>query len=532
MSLIKTVATVGGWTLVYRISSFVRDIMQAHILGAGLFADAFSVAFKFANILRKLFAEGSFNASFLPIFAGALKERGHKEAEKIASQTLTWLVFGLSFFSIICLIFFRGIIGCYASGMDQASEKFAHTVTIGRICFPYVAASFLAALFGGILNTVNKFAMPAAAQLMLNISVVAALFIGALWFPSVAYTMAWGTFFGGVLQAGILWINVKHCKFNIGFDFSPMTADVKAFFKKMVSGAVGAGVWQLNVIFDFIIVSYLPTGAISYLYYTDHVNQLPIGILGIAFSTALLPPLTRAIHAKNNEVAEKQMNYGLLFAFIFTLPAAVILMSLSEPITGAIYGRGNFGPDQVAAAAPTLAAFAFGLPAYMATKVFTTTFFAHKDTKTPLTGSIISIVTNIVFIILLMPVMQHTGIALATSISSWFNCFYLICVLGRLGTVKIDRKTKIECLKQFAVAFVMLFFVLFSIKYAACYFSLGGFQRGIALLSVILSGVFVFFVIGKIFNMFAFLDAMKRIDVEPDAATAKVAPKADPKADK
>ncbi len=517
MNLIKTVATVGGWTLAYRISSFVRDIVQSSILGAGMFADVFSLGFKFANILRKLFAEGSFNASFLPIFSNALKDKGREEAEKIGSQVLTWLVFLVSFIMIICLIFFRQIMHGYAAGIDPTTEKFEHLVNIGRICSPYIAASFLAAMFGGILNTVNRFAMPAGAQLILNISVIIALFMGALWFPSTAYTMAWATFFGGVIQVAVLWINVKYCGFSIGFDLSPMKEEVKTFFKKLISGAIGAGVWQLNVIVDFMVLSFLPTGAVSYFYYTDHVNQFPIGILGIAFSTALLPPLTRAIHAKDNDAAEKQMNYGLLFALIFTLPAAVILMSLSEEVTGAIYGRGNFGPEQVAAAAPALAAFACGLPAYMATKVFTTAFFANKDTATPLNGGIISIVTNLLFIVLLMPCMKHTGIALATSLSSWCNVIYLLFSLKKLGTLRITGDTVKECIKQVVASVAMLATIVgLDMMYANPHYLNGGSDRNIAMLIVVCASIVVFYVVGKITGIFSFLDEMKALDKKED----------------
>lgn len=513
MNLIKTVATVGGWTLAYRISSFIRDIAQSCILGAGMFSDVFNLSFKFANILRKLFAEGAFNASFLPIFSGALKDKGKREAEKIASQVLTWLVFVISFLMIICLIYFRQIIHGYAAGIDPSSEKFEHLVYIGRVCSPYIAASFLAAMFGGILNTLNRFAMPAGAQLLLNFGVVMGLFLGALWFPSAAYTMAWGTFFGGVFQVALLWINVKFCGFSVGFDFSPIQEEVKIFFKKLVSGAIGSGVWHLNVVIDFILLSFLPTGAVSYFYYTDHVNQLPIGILGIAFSTALLPPLTRAIHSKDNITAEKQMNLGLLFALIFTLPAAVILMTLSEPVTGAIYGRGNFGPEQVTAAAPALAAFAFGLPAYMATKVFTTTFFANKDTRTPLNGGIISIVTNLIFIAFFMPSLKHTGIALATTFSSWCNVIYLLFSLKKLGTINITSNTVKECLKQSLMSIIM-FTTIFAINifYANVHYINSGTDRNVVLLSVIFIGVFVFYISGKAFGAFDFMREIKNLD--------------------
>lgn len=501
MSLVKTVATVGGWTLVYRLSSFVRDILQARFLGAGMFADVFSLAFKFANILRKIFAEGAFNASFLPIFSNTLKDKGEDEAKKLASQVFTWLVLLVSFLMILCLIFFREIMSVYASGFTPGSVESEHLIVIGRICSSYIGASFLVALFGGILNTFNRFAMPAAVQIVLNLSVIVALIIGPLWFPSVAYTMAWATFFAGFIQLAILWINVRCLGMKVWFDFSPVMAGVKAFFKKLVSGAVGAGVWQLNVIFDFAVLTLLPTGSASYFYYTDHINQFPIGILGIAFSTALLPPLTKAIHAKNRDGAQKQMNLGLLFAFIFTLPAAVILMLLSEPLTGAIYGHGKFTAEHVTAAAPALTAFAFGLPSYMMTKVFSTTFFAHKDTRTPFVGGIISIVSNLLFIFLLVPYFKHVGVALATSLSAWCNGLYLIFKLSSLGTVKIEKSVLMECLKQLIVSFIMFLSI----------YAMNVYAKELTIVPVIAVSIFVFFVAGKIFGIFKFLEDIKTL---------------------
>lgn len=501
MSLVKTVATVGGWTLVYRLSSFVRDILQARFLGAGMFADVFSLAFKFANILRKIFAEGAFNASFLPIFSNTLKDGGEDEARKLASQTFTWLVFLISLLMILCLVFFREIMSVYGSGFTPGSVESEHLVVIGRICSSYIGASFLVALFGGILNTFNRFAMPAAVQIVLNLSVIVALIIGPLWFPSVAYTMAWATFFAGFIQLAILWINVHCCGMKVWFDFSPIMNGVKVFFKKLVSGAIGAGVWQLNVVIDFSVLTLLPTGSATYFYLTDHVNQFPIGILGIAFSTALLPPLTRAIHAKNKEGAQKQMNLGLLFAFIFTLPAAVILMLLSEPITGAIYGHGKFTAEHVTAAAPALTAFAFGLPSYMMTKVFSTTFFAHKDTRTPFIGGIISIVSNLLFILLLVPYLKHVGVALATSLSAWCNGLYLIFKLDSLKTVKIERSVLWECVKQLIVSFIMFLSIC----------AMNIYMKEMSIVPVIGISILVFFVVGKIFGIFKFLEDVKTL---------------------
>jgi putative peptidoglycan lipid II flippase len=402
--------------------------------------------------------------------------------------------------------------GVLAGGIDPSSEQFEHLTAVGSVCFPYVAASFLAALFGGILNTVNKFAMTAASQLTLNICVIAALFIGPLYFPSTAYTMAWATFFAGFIQAFILWVNVRRAGFFVGFDFSAKKDEVKLFFKKLLFGAIGSGVLQLNILADFVLLSFLPTGAVSYFYYVDHVHQFPIGILGIAFSTALLPPLTRAIHEKNFKNAQKQMNFGLLFAFMFTLPAAVIMASLGEPIIGVIYGRGNFTPEHVRAAYPALTAFAFGLPVYMATKVFSTAFFAKKDTRTPCIGGLISIFVNILLIAVLMPYMKHTGIAWATALASWSNWVYLAVNLKKCCKVSVDKHTAKMCVKQIFISAVMLASIIMMNEYAAEHYSAGGVERNLALLTVSAASIFLFLAVGKLIRAFSFMKEIKTID--------------------
>ena len=353
--------------------------------------------------------------------------------------------------------------------------------------------------------------MPAAVQLILNFSVIAALFAGPFFFPSTAYTMAWATFLSGVVQVVILWINVKCCGFGVEFDFSARKKEVKIFFKKLLAGVIGSGVMQLNILIDFAVLSFLPTGAVSYFYYVDHVNQFPIGILGIAFSTALLPQLTRAINSQNNAMAQKQMNLGLLFAFTFTLPAAVILMTLSEPIIGAIYGHGNFTAEHVAAASPALVAFAFGLPAYMAAKVFSTAFFANKDTIIPLRGGIISIGINLLFIVLFMPYMKHTGIAWATTLASWGNWIYLVSRLKNRCKICVDEHALRECAKQLLASIAMLCAILILSYFLNMHRQENIVERNIILIVISGIGILAFWIVGKSMRIFDFMREIKAI---------------------
>lgn len=514
MNIMKAVATVGGWTLVYRISSIIRDSMQMAALGAGPFADAFAVAFKLANILRKMFAEGAFNASFLPIFSSCLKTHGKEEASKLASQILTLLTIIVSIVTLLCMYKIDWIIGAYAKGFTPGSEKMDHAIAFGRICLPFVAASFVAALLGGMLNTVNKFAMPAAAQLALNICVVGAISMGALNFPSVAYTMCWGTFLAGIIQSAILWINVHKLGFRVKFCGWKWTEDVAAFFKKLCSGALGAGVWQVNIIVDISFASMLPTGAITYIYATEHLNAFPLGILGLAFSTALLPPLTKAVKAGNMADAKAQLNLGLLFAMMLTMPAVVILCTMNFPLVNAFYGHGKFGIQQVMAAAPALAAFAAGLPAYMLTKVFSSAFFASKNTKIPFWGGIVSIVVNIVGIYIFLPIYKHNGIALATSLSAWANALFLLVCLKGLDSMKISWKTWGQFVLQCAASAVMLAAILFMNNYATVHNWYSGASAIPTLVGIMAAGIGVFMIVGKIFGIFSFMKEFNSVAKE------------------
>lgn len=536
MSIIKTITTVGGWTMLHRLTSLVRDALQASFLGASIFSDAFSVSFKLANILRKLFSEGSFNASFLPVFANSLKDHGKSRAEKIASQVMTFLAIALTLFLIASMFGFEKIIQGYAPGLKIGTEKYAHTVNIAMICFPYVVTSFFTALFSGVLNSINKFALPAAIHVLLNIFLICALAmepLGLIRFEKIAYAMAYATLFGGITQAIILYINVWKSGYVIKFTTSIQNTlpEVKEIFKKMLSGVMGAGVLQINIFIGYMMISYLPTGSTTYVYFSDHLHQVPVGILGAAFSTALLPPLTKAIKEKRIQSVNNQLNFGLLYALLFSLPAAALMGIGSDWLTAATYGSGKFGFEQICNAAPTLAAFCCGLPPYMAMKVVSTTFFANKDTRTPMIASVISIISNLFFCFIFLPTFQHTAIAIATSFSSAVAAIYLICNLSKLNNLKISKKTYLGIV-QLLLLTIVSFFALYALYMYDPYwwnntdlifgqFGLPGtfhakkkiilFINGIGISSVC---VFIFYGIGKVTGVFKFLQELKKEQID------------------
>ncbi|MDR2416951.1 MAG: murein biosynthesis integral membrane protein MurJ [Holosporales bacterium] len=445
MRLIRTIATVGSYTFLYRISSVIRDTIQAAVLGAGPVADAFVVAFKLANVLRKLFAEGSFNAAFLPRFSAILNKEGQAAAERIASQVLTWLVFALTVLLIFCFAFFPAIIRGYAPGFAPGSARFVCAVELGRICFPYIATSFVVALFSAALNTINRFAVPAGAQLILNILLVIAMVLGACGLPTIAHTMAVATLLSGVAQMVLLWGTVRYNGLKIAFTCDLKSKETKEIFRKIIPGAVGAGIWQLNLMIGVMVASSLPPGAVSCFYYADHVNQFPLSILGIGLSTALLPPLSRSIQKNDLKKANIQLNLGIVLALALTLPATALFLAIPAPITSVFYEHGEFGHAEVCATAPALAAFAVGLPAYMLAKVFSTAIFAQGNTRYPCFAGLLSVGACIASISLLSATMHQAGIALSISFAAWVNVLALYVFLRRYKSLSMFFDTWKAC---------------------------------------------------------------------------------------
>jgi putative peptidoglycan lipid II flippase len=501
--------TVGGYTLLYRITSVTRDSLQTAILGAGPITDAFAVAFKLANLLRKLFAEGAFNAAFLPRFSGVLNKEGIGAAEILASQMLSQLALILTIMTVICFAGFSWIIKGLAPGFAVGGLQYNYAVELGYICFPFAITSFIVALFGGILNALNKFAMPAAVQLTLNICLIIALIFGYFGAPNIGYMMAWATFLSGILQALILWRSVKKQGLNIKITTKKTSTETAAIMKRIVPGAVGAGVWQINVFIGCIsLASFLPAGSMSYVYYTDHINQIPLGIIGISLSTVLLPPLSKFLQDKNIKRANAQLNMGIIFGLSLIFPATVILTVLAEPVTAAFYGHGKFGPTQIRNAAPVLAAFALGLPSYILTKIFSTAFFAQKNVLTPVIAGGIALVANFVSAFCFLHTFEkiglgHVGIAAAISTSSWVNMLVLYAVMARQKQLRILSKSWIACVKLLLASGIMAVSTYGMNVYAVNLYSRGVFAQAFTTVAIIVIASLIFWRMGKILGCFA-----------------------------
>ncbi len=442
VALVRSFATVSSFTMLSRLLGFVRDVMIAAILGAGPLADAFFVAFKLPNFLRRLFAEGAFNAGFVPLFAGTLEADGKAAARAFAAQAQAILLAILVPLVIVAIAAMPWVIAVMAPGFEYGGERYQAAVELSRITFVYILFISLVALQGGVLNSLGRFAAPAAAPIALNICLIAAMLVSVLWHTEPAKALAWGVAAAGLMQ--FLWLRtaVGREAMTPGLRWPRWTPEIRRLFGLVLPGVLGAGVAQINLLADVFFASLLPAGAVSYLYYADRLNQLPLGVIGVAVGTALLPLLSRQIRAGEAEAALASQNRALELALLLTLPCAVGLAVLSLPIIQVLFERGAFGAADALATAHVLAAYAIGLPAYVLVKVLVPGFFARKDTRTPVKIAVVCLIANIVLILILLWPLAEVGIALATALAAWLNAGLLGLGLRREGFLRPDARLR------------------------------------------------------------------------------------------
>ncbi|MBI3451495.1 MAG: murein biosynthesis integral membrane protein MurJ [Rhodospirillales bacterium] len=442
MALLRPIATVGSYTLISRVLGFARDVLVAAYLGAGPVADAFFVAFKFPNFFRRLFAEGAFNAAFVPLFAGAVAANGRAAARRFAEDTLAVLLLVLFLLVVAAEAAMPWLMTALAPGFLAMPEKFRLAVEFTRITFPYLLFISLVALQGGVLNSVDRFAAVAATPVLLNLCLIGALIGLAPVMATPGHALAWGVAAAGVAQFVWLAAACGRAGLPLALPRPRLTPEVKKLLKLMLPAALGSGVVQVNLLIDVVIASLLPTGAVSYLYYADRIYELPLAVIGIAIGTALLPLLARQVRTGAHADALITQNRALEAALLLTLPAAAALVVIAGPIMSVLFERGAFGATAVSASAAALAAYALGLPAYVLIKVLTPGFYAREDTRTPVRIAVICVVVNTVAALILMRFLAHVGIALATAISAWLNAGLLARGLARRGYFAPDAQLK------------------------------------------------------------------------------------------
>jgi putative peptidoglycan lipid II flippase len=461
MTLGRAIATIGGWTVLSRLTGLVREVLVARYLGAGVVADSFFVAFRFPNLFRSLFAEGAFNPAFVPLFAGKLEEGGCEAARDFAERCLSVLTITLIAFVAIMEIAMPWAMDVLAPGFGDTEGKLALATTLSRICFPYLLFISMVSLQSGVLNALGHFAAAAGTPVLLNLVSVAVLILLAPYTPTPGHAMAWGVFASGVAQFAWLVVSVRRAGMPLRPRLPRLSPEVKQMLKRILPGAVGAGVYQINLAVNTMIASTIATGAVSYLNYAERINQLPLGVVGVAAGTALLPMLSRQIRAGEIAAATESQNRAMELVLLLTLPAAAALIVIAQPVVTLLFQRGHFGAQDAQAVAGTLAVLVGGLPAYVLVKVLTPAFFARHDTRTPVRIAIGTMIVNVVLNLVLVRLLPRLGIpaylgmAFATAAAAWLNVVLLVLIVERRGWFMIDKRNERRLPRMVAACIVM-----------------------------------------------------------------------------
>ncbi len=444
MSVIRSAAKVGGFTSISRILGFIRDQLIAFTLGTGDVADAFFVAQRFPNLFRTLFAEGAFNSAFVPIFAGKVEAEGLPAARQLASDVYAVMLVWMVLFCALCMAFMPWLIYLFAWGFQGSPQKMALVVGLTQLCFPYLLFMTLTALQGGVLNSLHRFTAAAAAPILLNLVLILsnglAWLIGSGNSALTGYIFAGGVTLSGVAQFALLAVSCKRAGVPLMPKRPRLTPEVRQVIGRSLPGIVSGGVMQINLLIATSLASAIPH-ANSYLYYADRLYQLPLGVIGVAIGVVLLPTLSRRLRAGDESGAKDAKNRALEFSLFLTLPAAAALIVIAVPILRTVFEHGAFKATDTFAVAPTVTAFAIGLPAYSLTKVFQPGFYARGDTKTPMKFALYSVFVNIIGSIGLSYFIGHVGIALATSLAAWTNAAQLYFRLRKLRHFEFDKSS-------------------------------------------------------------------------------------------
>ena len=455
----KAAGVVGAATLISRIFGFLRDVAIAGVFGAGLSSDAFFVAFRIPNLLRRLLAEGSLTIAFIPVFTEYLTARGREEAFSMARSAIRLVSVLLVITALLGVALSPLIVRIIAPGFADAPAKLGLTITLTRVMFPYIFFIGLAALFMGILNVLGHFAAPALAPVLLNIAIIASLFCLSPFMAEPVMGLAVGVMVGGILQLALQVPFLVKQGFYFWGQAKLYHPGLARVGRLMGPTVFGAAVYQINILVGTLLASLLPEGSVSYLYYADRLVQFPLGIFAIATATAVLPSLSRQAAAEDYGALQDTFAYALNLVFFITVPAMVGLIVLREPIVAVLFKRGAFDAQTTRLTAYALLYYAVGLWAFSAVRIVVSTFYALQDTKTPVQTAALSVGANIVLGILLMGPLGHGGLALATSLASMLNLVLLVRALrpqlGRLGWRPVAGSVLKTCLCSGAMGAVV-----------------------------------------------------------------------------
>ena len=497
--MLGRIFTVGGYTLLSRLTGFARDIMLAAILGAGPVADAFYVAFRLPNHFRAIFAEGAFNAAWVPAYAHVHGEKGEAAAKLFADRIFTLLFLSQVVLLVLAWLFMPQVMSILAPGFTSDPAQRGLAIELTRITFPYLLLITLVTLYGGMLNVMQRFASAAAASIFLNLAMMATLALAAL-FPSAGHAAAWGVLISGFLQYFLLAGDLATHGGLPRFAPLRLDEDIRAFFGALGPATVGSMGTQVAMFADTIIATFLPAGALSALYYADRLNQLPIGVIGIAIGTVLLPEMSRRLTAGDHAGAMAQQRRAFDFTLLFSVPFVAAFLAVPDVVTRAMFARGAFTKADAAAAGATLAAYAIGLIPFVLIRSAVATFYARKDTATPVKASLTGLAVNVLLKLLLMGPLAQVGLALATAVGAWINLLLVLGFAVRAGFLELNKPLTLSLLKFIACGGVLAAALWLAARFAAVHFSGLPLHDEAALLLLIAVGAVVYG--ASIFSLF------------------------------
>jgi len=454
MNLIKATGTIGGLTLVSRVAGFAREMLMSRVMGASWQADAFFVAFRLPNTFRRLFGEGAFSAGFVPLYSQRLHgEGGEKDAKNFSEEVLAVFVPTLILFALV----FEIIMPLFVAAISGYSgEKLALATFLTRITFPYLILISLVSLFSGILNSLAKFTAAAFAPALLNLAMLSALIFVPTGGHITATALAIAVTAGGVLQIALLMAACARAGIVLKLRKPKMTPGVRQFVRVVIPATLGAGVYQISAFIDTFFLTRIGTGAMSYFNYADRLNQLPLGVIGAALGTAILPQVSRHVGAGEADKAAKVQGQAAELAMLLCLPAALALAVSAGPLVSALFQGGRFSAADASITAMTLAIIVLGLPAYVLVKVLTPGFYSRQDTATPVKTAVVVLAANIALNFILIPPFGIAGLASAIALCSWLNCVILYVILHRRGHFRIEAWLASRIVRQLLAGAAMV----------------------------------------------------------------------------
>jgi putative peptidoglycan lipid II flippase len=499
MNLLKTLASISSMTLLSRILGFVRDMLMARIFGAGMANEAFVIAYRLPNLLRRMFAEGAFSQAFVPIFSEYKSRRGHEETQLLVDHVTTWLAIILFFVTLIGIVAAPLLVYVTAPGFANSPEKFNLTVQLLRITSPYIFFISLVAVAAGILNTYNKYWVSAFSPVLLNVCFIAAMLWLVPYFDQPIMALAWAVFFGGLIQLAFQVPFLKKVGILPRWRFTLKDEGVWRVLKQMGPAVFGVSISQISLIINTIFASFMMLGSVSWLFYADRLMEIPAGLLGVAISTILLTSLSKYHADRNTEEYSKMLDWGLRLTIMLTLPAALSLGLIAVPLLSTFFQGGAFAANDVLMTRNALVGYSIGLIGMLLVKVLAPAFYARQDIRTPVKIGIITLIAtqlmNLIFISWLKHIgqPQHAGLALAIGLGACINSGVLYYLLRKRGIFQPEPGWMKFTIKVFVALLALGFVLWFGMGTEQHWLTTHGWPRVIHLSWLVTLGVVVYF---------------------------------------